>query len=213
MSSQNDPLARESSPVPGSASSVSSSREIRGWTKSGLVFIGVALAVLVVAVLYPGGPFQLGTPGSMPIGTSLYLSNATLARCGGSSSFAAQGCAADHYSFSVSVTNASLDLSEFGLRIINGSHGVWTSVGADGFSILSAANQVIAQCTVSGGVMSMSSGWVYQNGAASGTPLTSSDRILIDVGPDNPVGVPLYLVAFGVSGTAYSGTTGPLPLP
>ncbi len=80
-----------------------------------------------------------------------------------------------------------------------------------GFSILNSNGTVVAQYAAVGGSMGMSSDWTLGSGVTDGTPLNTTDSIVIDMGTQNPTGLGLQFVAQGMQ--SYTGTTNALALP
>jgi len=152
-----------------------------------------------------------GHVGSSPIGSAFAAGNAVRSVCPSGSTFSANGCAATHFRYIITIKVSLVTLGDvwFGVNAANGSTAF--EFGGLGFTILNASQVVLAQLAVTGGFLSMeSSPWTYPSGISASTPLITTDTIVIDFGTLSPHGQPLTFLAYGASG--YSGTTAPTTL-
>jgi hypothetical protein len=183
----------------------------------------VVVLVIVVAVVVGGVMFvssvdlfapSIGpTAGSTPIGAVFATGNPMLQLCPSNSSFAAEGCAPTHYEYTLSIVEADdVPLTWVQFEVLTDSGNVVNGTGGLGFTVVDGSGGVVAQCDVQNGVMTMSSGtWNYSPGINSNTLLTTTDLIVIDIGPADPAAQNLAFVAVGTDGA--SGNTAPMTLP
>ncbi len=181
----------------------------------------VVVIVVIVAAATIVGSLAFGAlagrgfcncPGDTPIGTALSLGAPVAGRCPIGDTFAENGCQGptDFY-YRMSIATSTVTFGSVWFFVQRPSGAVDVTPAGLGFTILTEKGTVAAQYAVVGGSMGMSSDWSYGSGFEEGTPVSTSEYVVIDMGPQNPTGQGLELVAQGMS--SYTGTTNPLALP
>ncbi|MGA8664416.1 MAG: hypothetical protein WB809_05040 [Thermoplasmata archaeon] len=115
-----------------------------------------------------------------------------------------------HFYYRIAIISSTVKLGDVWFVVHNSTGAAAVAGGALGFSILNPNGTVAAQCAVSGGTMSMSSGWTYEHGTTGSAPLNTTDIIVIDMGTTSPFGQHLEFTGHGTGD--YGGTTGNLAL-
>jgi hypothetical protein len=185
----------------------------------------VVVVILVVAGSAIGAAFWIGgqlfdhdcagCPSEyIPIGTALAFETPAGGLCPTNDTFAVDGCQGPtHFEYQVHVAESTVTLGTFDLLVQTPTGGTDYASGGLGFAIVGPSDTLVAEGSSEGGLMSMNATWTYLDGNGPSTPLTNLDTIVIDMGPQNPGGLGLALVAAATVGYGYTGTTAPLPLP
>ncbi|MCI4372126.1 MAG: hypothetical protein L3K02_00555 [Thermoplasmata archaeon] len=184
----------------------------------------VAVVLVVVLVLTAAailGGFEFGAlagrgfchcPGDTPIGTAFRPGVPTAGQCPLDATFLSTGCQgpADFY-YRVSIIDSTISFGSAWFFVQTPSGSIDVAPSGLGFTILTENGAVAAQYAAAGGSMGMTSDWTFGSGVVDGTPVLTSDYIVIDMGTQNPSGLGLEFVAQAMG--SYTGTTNPLPLP
>ncbi|MGA8276556.1 MAG: hypothetical protein WB789_05120 [Thermoplasmata archaeon] len=142
------------------------------------------------------------------------MGNPILGSCPAADTFALNGCqGSTHYYYRISVIDSTVIFGAAWCLVRSPTGAIDVAPGGLGFTILGQNGTVSAQYAVTGGTMSMSSGWAYAIGEGAGTPLTELDTIVVDMGTQNPTGLALEFLVQGSGGYGYTGTTAPVSLP
>jgi len=185
---------------------------------STLLVVVVLVAALLVAVSFSSFLFYSllgcgnGCPGASAIGNGFKAGNPTLGQCPGGDTFAANGCdGPTHSYYQIRIVASSVTFGEVWLQVLGTNGAPYVAPGGLGFSVLSQGGVVLAQYGTTGGILAMTSGWMYAPGISNATALSTACSLAIDMGTGNPAEQGLGFVAFGTG--SYSGTTATLALP
>ena len=156
--------------------------------------------------------------GLTPIGSAFSAANPITSTCPTGDTYAANGCAAGDYTYTLTVEVSTVSFSSVLFEVRTAAGRVLNVTPAGGFSVMSIAGAVAAQSTAATEMLMLAPFSIYGagttcNGAACGptTPLTSLYTILIDMGTASPVGLGYSFIVIGHG--SYSGTTAPVALP
>lgn len=148
-----------------------------------------------------------------PMETAFLVGNAATSKCPGSDTFAANGCTAGDYIYTLSV-EASIVAFENALFEVETSEGAaYHHNGSGGFTVVNLLGELLVQTPIpNGSWMEMNSTFTfYSMGVWPETPMTSFDVIILDMGTVDPAAMGLTLVAWGTDG--FTGSSEPLSLP
>jgi hypothetical protein len=179
-----------------------------------VVVSAVALVVGLVGLQYGGllGRGFCHCSGNTPLGTAFLPGDPTVGQCPVGSTFLSTGCQgpADFY-YGLSILESTIAVGSAWFFVQTEAGAIDVAPAGHGFSILTASGVVVAQYAAVGGSMGMSSDWTYGRGVTDGTPINTTDYIVIDMGTQNPTDAGLKFVAQGME--SYTGTTDALALP
>jgi len=141
-----------------------------------------------------------------PIGTAFSVGNPILSTCPTGDTFAANGCLAGDYTYTLTVESSSIEFEDVMFEVNTATEGIFLPSGPGGFAVVSVSGAVAAEYAIpSGDFMLMESPFsVYGSGVSPATPITATDTILLDMGPSDPAGTGLTLTALGTD--AYAGS-------
>jgi hypothetical protein len=158
-------------------------------------------------------PTNTTPPPSTPIGTAIAVANPVVSTCPAGSTFAANGCLAGDYTYTLTVEQSTVELGNVLFEVRTASGGLYAPNGPGGFSVMNIADSVEAQYPVPTDYsMVMTAPFSeFGSGVTNTTPITSIDSIVLDMGPTDPLGTGLTFTVLGTNG--YSGSTSPIALP
>jgi hypothetical protein len=153
-----------------------------GWSGFGSEF--VARANVTTGVVQPGGTYN-GTCGTHPpIAVGLGLGTPTLAKESSGGTLASQGCTGIDYCYYIPITRAILNVTpgDLSLGVFQNSNGVFVT----GYAVLDANGQVVVSAYGTG---TGAGGTAWSPGTGtSNTSLTTTMRLTVDMGSENPAG-------------------------
>ncbi len=153
----------------------------------------------------------IGTPPPVPIGTAFAVGALVLATCPYGDSYAENGCAAEHYYYSLTIEMSTVTFDSVEFEVLTPGGLVLTTAEANGFSILNVTGAVVAQSSPST-TMAMTSSFGFPVATVfPATALSTQCSIRIDIGTVDPTGQDYALVVLGTGD--YSGSTNPITLP
>jgi hypothetical protein len=158
---------------------------------------GVLLVVglLVVLVLIGVIPFLTPPPGkqctALECGGAIFVLGTPVAgTCPAGGNFGTTGCAAGDFVYALTIEESNNEFGVFSFEILDSSGAVLVVTGGDpGFSIINHTGVVSADYLASGGVLNMTSGWIYSSGISASTPLSNLYSVRVDMGFANPHGM------------------------
>jgi hypothetical protein len=160
---------------------------------------------------FPSGTAcKLSTPTDKPIGDSFTAGTPTLSSCGADSTYTGRGCVTGDYVFTLAIDASSVTFGSVEFQVKTPSGTIVTTDGANGFSVLNASGAVEAQSGASPTLSMTTPFGTYGSGLTNTSGLPAGDRIEIDMGTENPVGLGELFIVLGTG--VYSGVTSPVAL-
>ncbi len=182
----------------------------------------VAITVVLAAVLYVLISGLTHGPGGTPIGSAFTVENPVAGVCPTGDTVATNGCLAAHYTYTMTIETSTVTFGSVLFEVKNSAGTVVTAAGVPAFAVLSIGGGVAAYDVIgTGAAIAMTGTWsnyptaTYCAGGtlqcASGSTLSSTFSVIIDMGTANPAGQGYSFVALGTG--SYGGTTAPVGLP
>ncbi len=175
----------------------------------------VAITVVLAAVLYVLiSGLTGGGVGSKPIGSAFTAGNPVLSTSATGNTYAANGCKAADYCYTLTVESASNTFGTVLFEVKTATGAIDTAASVGGFSVMNVGGVVVAQMTTASTALAMTTTFgtfsavataCNGNACSPSTPFSSVYTIVIDMGTGNPAGTGLSFVTVGTAG--YSGTT------
>lgn len=181
---------------------------------------GATIVVVVGLIVVPAIWTMASAPQPTPVGVQPPLAIGSPAGptvCTAAGAPTAGCLSAGDYVYQVAIETSNVEFSQVYLRILTSAGANYSATSDGGFSILNGTRQIVAAYNQSGlGALSMAnpSQWVYftpGTGVSSGSPFSTLDSIVVDMGTVNPAGRGYGLVAY-VTGSE-PGATAQLTLP
>jgi hypothetical protein len=149
----------------------------------------------------------------VPIGTAFSAANPVSSLCPAGDTYLMNGCAAGDYTYTLMIEVSTVTFASVLFEVKTSAGAILTLLaGTGGFSILNVTQGVAAQAAPSAAAMVMTSPFEsYGTSYGPTSPLTTLDRIFIDMGTGNPLGLGYTFIVIGAG--QYTGTTSPLTLP
>ncbi len=179
--------------------------------KAAVVIVVATIATLFLALFLTAQPSG-GVCNGCGIGEPPFsVGNPIAGNCPSGGTFATRGCVSGDFTYNLTIETSSIRFGEVLFHIDTADSNVYVATGPySGFSILTLSGSLAAHYQTVGGVMNMTSGWIYVGGFSALTPLSSVYTIVVDVGTVNPHGQGL---AFAAVGTGSYSWTAILTLP
>jgi len=180
-----------------------------------LITIGVvaAAATLILVLVLVGmipllpSPPTPGTCGSViECGMEFGMGNPVAGTCPLGGSLAKTGCFSGDFVYHLTIEYSGITFGEVLFHVASANGTVYVATGGEpGFSILNSTGAVAAHYRAHGGMMNMTSGWIYASGTGPSSSLGSDYTTLIDMGTIDPQSQGYFVFAVGTG--AFSGTS------
>jgi hypothetical protein len=175
-----------------------------------VIVIAIAATVFLLFDLTAQSPVQSCSPNCGPPPVPPFaVGNPIAGTCPAGGSFATRGCTFGDFVYNLTIESSSITFGEVLFHIETPNGTLYVASGPySGFAILHSTGSLVAHYQTVGGVMNMTSGWMYVPGTTASTPLSTIYSIVVDVGTADPHNQGYEFVAYGTgsfSGTAFVG--------